>query len=162
EGVDTALGHRGIDLTLHRGEILGLYGLVGAGRSELARAVVGAAAITAGSVFVGGRPARIRGVSDALHRHRIGYISADRKQEGLTLIHSIVRNVAVTIWQRLGRRIGLLTERAERRAVRPQVERLQVRAPSLGVPVGNLSGGNQQKVSVAKWLAAGVEILLVD
>jgi ribose transport system ATP-binding protein len=160
--VATALGHRDIDLALHRGEILGLYGLVGAGRSELARAIVGAVQITAGSVTIAGRPARIHGVWDALRRHRIGYISEDRKQEGLILIHSIARNVAVTIWQRLGRLLGLITERAERHAVRPQVERLQVRAPSLGVPVGNLSGGNQQKVSVAKWLAAGVEILLVD
>jgi ribose transport system ATP-binding protein len=162
KGVATALGHRDIDLTLHKGEILGLYGLVGAGRSELARAIIGAVPVTAGTVGIGGRPAAIRGVSDALHRHRIGYISEDRKQEGLILIHSIARNVAVTIWRRLGRALGLLTDRAERQAVRPQVERLQVRAPSLGVPVGNLSGGNQQKVSVAKWLAAGVEILLVD
>ncbi|MBX6321475.1 MAG: sugar ABC transporter ATP-binding protein [Rhodospirillaceae bacterium] len=161
-GVATALGHRGIELDLRRGEILGLYGLVGAGRSELARAIVGDVPVTAGTVSVNGRPCVIRSVSDALHRHRIGYISEDRKQEGLILIHSIARNVAITVWRRLGGALGLLGEAAERRAVQPQTERLQVRAPSLGVPVGNLSGGNQQKVSVAKWLAAGVEILVVD
>ncbi|MGN6099782.1 MAG: sugar ABC transporter ATP-binding protein [Devosia sp.] len=158
----TSLGHRDVSFALHRGEILGLYGLVGAGRSELAHALVSAAAITAGEVRVNGRPARIRDMHQALGQYRIGFISEDRKQEGLILMHSIRENVAITIWRKLAGSLGLLTSGREARAVRPFVERLEVRTPSLEQTVGNLSGGNQQKVSVAKWLAANVEILIID
>jgi ribose transport system ATP-binding protein len=160
--VATSLGHRGIDFALHRGEILGLYGLVGAGRSELARALLGDGRITGGEVRLRGRPVRIRDVHAALGRHRIGYISEDRKQEGLILLHPVRSNIAITIWRRLAGRLGLLSRASERRAAQPFVDRLAIRTPSLEQPVGNLSGGNQQKVSIAKWLAAGVEILIID
>ena len=162
KGLATSLGHRDIDFSLHHGEILGLYGLVGAGRSELAHALVGGATITAGEVRVRGLSVRIRDMHEALGKHRIGFISEDRKQEGLILMHSIRENVAITIWQRLAGPLGLLGSGKEARAVRPYVERLEVRTPSLDQTVGNLSGGNQQKVSVAKWLAANVEILIID
>jgi ribose transport system ATP-binding protein len=161
-GLATSLGHRDIDLALHRGEILGLYGLVGAGRSELVRAVVGDAEITAGEIRIKGAPARVRDMHEALQRYRIGYISEDRKQEGLILLHSVRENVAITIWRRLAGALGLLGIGKEAGAVRPYVERLDVRTPSLDQAVGNLSGGNQQKVSIAKWLAANVEILIID
>jgi len=161
-GLATSFGHRGVDLALHRGEILGLYGLVGAGRSELARALVGGGTITGGEVFVRGKPTRIRDMHEALARYRIGFISEDRKQEGLILMHSIRENVAITIWRRLAGPLGLLGARKEARAIQPYVQRLDVRTPSLDQTVGNLSGGNQQKVSVAKWLAANVEILIID
>ena len=161
-GVATDLGHRDVSLAVRPGEIVGLYGLVGAGRTELARAIVGAASVTAGAVLVDGEPARITGVADALARHRIGYVSEDRKGEGLVLMHSVRRNTAITIWRRLARAMGWLPDGAEREAVTPFVERLQVRTPSLEQPVGLLSGGNQQKVSVAKWLAADVRVLIVD
>jgi ribose transport system ATP-binding protein len=161
-GLATALGHRAIDLKLYPGEILGLYGLVGAGRSELARAIVGAEPVTGGEVLVKGEPARIGSVAEALARFRIGYVSEDRKGEGLILEHSVARNVTVPIWRRLAGGLGLLTGSMERKAAGPFVERLQVRTPSLRQPVGLLSGGNQQKVSVAKWLAAGVDVLIVD
>jgi ribose transport system ATP-binding protein len=161
-GIDTAFGHRDISFALRRGEILGLYGLVGAGRSELARAIVGDIAVTGGALRLKGKAARIRDMHEALNRHRIGYISEDRKQEGLILAHSIRENIAVTIWRRLAGALGLIAPAAERSAVRPYVERLEIRTPSIEQMVGNLSGGNQQKVSVAKWLAANVEILIID
>jgi len=160
--VATSFGHAGIDLVLRRGEILGLYGLVGAGRSELAKALLGVGGVTAGSVEVMGTPARISDVGTALHRYRLGYISEDRKGEGLILIHDVTANIGITIWRRLASLLGWLGEGRVRRAVRPLVERLAVRTPSLAQKVGNLSGGNQQKVSVAKWLAAEVDILIVD
>ena len=162
KGVATSLGHRDIDFALHHGEILGLYGLVGAGRSELAHAILGYGDITAGALRVKGQPANIRNMHEALRRFRIGYISEDRKQEGLILMHPIRENVAITIWRRLAGSLGFLGSGTETRAVLPFVERLEVRTPSLDQTVGNLSGGNQQKVSVAKWLAANVEILIVD
>ncbi len=147
----TALGHQDVSFALHRGEILGLYGLVGAGRTELARAIVGAERITGGELRVNGSPVRIAGMGDALDKYRIGYISEDRKQEGLILMHSIQRNIAITIWRRLAGFLGLLSSGAEFRAVEPFATSLHVRAPSLDQKVGNLSGGNQQKVSIAKW-----------
>jgi len=161
-GVASELGHRGIDLDVRAGEIVGLYGLVGAGRSELAKAIIGAARVTAGTVRIDGTPVTIDSVATALNRHRIGYVSEDRKHEGLILMHSVRRNVAVTVWRRIAKALGFLPARAEREAVMPFIERLKVRTPSLAQPVALLSGGNQQKVSVAKWLAAGVRILIID
>ena len=161
-GVSTPLGHRDIDLTVRRGEIVGLYGLVGAGRTELAKSIVGLFPATAGTVSVGGKPVTIGSVAEAIHRHRIGYISEDRKGEGLILMHSVLDNAGVTLWRKLAGRIGLLTDGAVRRRTEPFIRKLEVKTPSLAQTVGNLSGGNQQKISVAKWLAEGVDILIVD
>jgi ribose transport system ATP-binding protein len=160
--LSTTRGHKNISFALHHREILGLYGLVGAGRSELAHAILGDARISGGELLIHGEPARIRDVHDASTRFRMGYVSEDRKQEGLILTHSITRNIAVTIWRRLANVIGLINPRGESRAVTPFVKRLDVGTPSLGQLVGNLSGGNQQKVSIAKWLAAESEILIID
>jgi ribose transport system ATP-binding protein len=160
--LSTTRGHKNISFALHHREILGLYGLVGAGRSELAHAILGDARISGGELLIHGEPARIRDVYDASTRFRMGYVSEDRKQEGLILTHSITRNIAVTIWRRLANVIGLINPRRESGAVTPFVKRLDVRTPSLGQLVGNLSGGNQQKVSIAKWLAAESEILIID
>ncbi|MBN9508585.1 MAG: sugar ABC transporter ATP-binding protein [Alphaproteobacteria bacterium] len=161
-GVATALGHRDISLAVRGGEILGLYGLVGAGRSELARAVIGAARITGGEVLVQGRRARIRDVTAAVRRFGIGYVSEDRKGEGLILQLSVATNIAAAIWHRLARLLGFLTRRMQDAAATPFVRALDIRTPSLAQRVANLSGGNQQKVSVAKWLAAKSRILIVD
>jgi len=161
-GVATALGHRDIDLQAHHGEILGLYGLVGAGRSELARAIIGAAPITAGEVRIDGQTVRVRDVADAVRRHGIGYVSEDRKAEGLILQHDVAANIAATVWHRMRRWLGFVSDRMQSRTAAPYVTSLDIRTPSLAQRVGNLSGGNQQKVSVAKWLAAGSRILIVD
>ena len=162
QGVATEYGHRDIDLAVRPDEIVGLYGLVGAGRSELAKAIIGAARITRGTVKIQGEPVRIDSVAIALERYRLGYISEDRKHEGLILMHPVGRNIAVTVWRRLARWLGWVPGRAERAAVSPLVARLQVRTPSLRQPTGLLSGGNQQKVSVAKWLAADAKLLIID
>ncbi|MCB1496087.1 MAG: sugar ABC transporter ATP-binding protein [Bauldia sp.] len=161
KGLSTSDGHHDISFRLHRREILGFYGLVGAGRSELMKAMLGGA-VTGGELTVNGKPARIRDMHEALGKYRIGYVSEDRKGEGLVLIHSVKENVAITIWQRIARFLGLIPPGTEARAVQPFVDRLEVRTPSLNQTVGNLSGGNQQKVSIAKWLAANAGILIVD
>ncbi len=101
QDVSTALGHSRVSLRVQPGEILGLYGLVGAGRSELIRAVLGLERITAGTIRVHGKPARIRDVADALRHHRIGYVTENRKEEGLFLDQPLTRNVAVTVWRRI-------------------------------------------------------------
>ncbi len=162
QGVATGRGHRDINLTLNKGEIVGLYGLIGSGRTELAKAIIGAERLTAGHIEVSGRRANIRNVTEALRRYRIGYVSEDRKREGLILIHTVLRNVGITIWDRVARVLGFTTERIESASALPYIKRLEVRTPSVHQTVGNLSGGNQQKVSVAKWLAAEAEILIID
>jgi ribose transport system ATP-binding protein len=162
DGIATASGHRDVSLSVRRGEIVGLYGLVGAGRSELAKAVLGLDRITAGELRVGGRPARIRDVGDALRRHRIGYVTENRKEEGLFLDQTIVRNIAVTVWARLRERFGRVPRRPERELAEREMRRLDIRASSPRRLAGELSGGNQQKVSLAKWLAADTEILIID
>lgn len=158
----SAAGHRDITFAVQPGEILGLYGLVGAGRSELAKAILGLSRQTAGEVRVAGKPVKILSVADALHVHGIGYVSEDRKQEGLILLHSVLANAGITVWRRLASSLGLLRDATIARHVEPVLRKLEVKTPSLYQTVGNLSGGNQQKVSVAKWIAAGVKLLIVD
>jgi ribose transport system ATP-binding protein len=155
-------GTHDVSFAVHHGEVVGLYGLVGAGRSELARLLVGDGAVTSGEILVDGHPARIRDPRDALNRYRIGYVSENRQTEGLILSHSVLANVAITVWQRLAARLGWVSGRRERAIVTPFVEQLAVRTPSLDQTVSNLSGGNQQKVSLAKWLAAQTRILIID
>ncbi|HEX2526315.1 MAG TPA: sugar ABC transporter ATP-binding protein [Geminicoccus sp.] len=160
--VSTMLGHKNVSLTLHAGEILGLYGLVGAGRSELAKCLIGLFPIASGTVAIDGKTVAINSVSEALHRHGLGYVSEDRKGEGLVLAHSVLANAGITVWSKLAGLLGYLKDGTVRSRVSPAIERLEVKTPSLAQQVGLLSGGNQQKVSVAKWLAAGVKILIVD
>lgn len=162
KGVATSVGHKGIDLSVRAGEIVGLYGLVGAGRSELAKAIMGYFSVTEGTVAVEGKPVRIGSVASAVHEHGIGYVSEDRKNEGLILPHSVLANAGVPLWRKLAGPLGGLADGTIRNAVLPYLRKLEVKTPSLSQTVGNLSGGNQQKISVAKWLAAGVKLLIVD
>jgi ribose transport system ATP-binding protein len=159
--VATSAGHRDISLAVRRGEILGLYGLIGAGRSELAKALLGLDRIISGTVEVHGQAVGIRDVGEALRRYKIGYVTENRKEEGLFLEQTLTRNVAVTVWRRLAR-AGLIPDRSERRVAEDHIAQLGIRASSPRQLVGQLSGGNQQKVSLAKWLAAKCDILIVD
>lgn len=157
----SAAGHENVSLSVRPGEILGLYGLVGAGRSELAKAVLGLSPRTGGDVLVGGQPVNIGSVAEALDLG-IGYVSEDRKGEGLILLHSVLANAGITVWRSLANALGLLADQTVARKVGPILRRLEVKTPSLEQTIGNLSGGNQQKVSVAKWIAAGVRLLIID
>lgn len=157
----SSAGHAGVSLSVRPGEILGLYGLVGAGRSELAKAVLGLSRQTGGEIVVAGQPRRIGSVAGALGLG-IGYVSEDRKGEGLILLHSVLDNAGVTIWKRLANALGFLRDGTVARAAGPVLKKLEVKTPSLDQTIGNLSGGNQQKVSVAKWIAAGVKLLIID
>jgi ribose transport system ATP-binding protein len=155
-------GHQNINLAVRPGEILGLYGLVGAGRSELAKAILGLIHCTSGEVLVNGKAVEIRSAADALHIHGIGYVSEDRKQEGLILLHSVLGNVGITVWRRLATALGFLRDHTVIDHTAPVLRKLEVKTPSVHQTIGNLSGGNQQKVSVAKWIAAGVKLLIID
>lgn len=105
---------------------------------------------------------QITSVADALHRHGIGYVSEDRKAEGLILMHSVLANAGITIWRRLANAMGFLRDTTVHAEVGPVLQRLERKTPSIHQTIGNLSGGNQRKVSVAKWIAAGVRLLIVD
>lgn len=155
-------GHSGISLTVRPGEIVGLYGLVGAGRSELAKAILGMSRQAGGHMRVAGRDVSIRSAADALHTHGIGYVSEDRKQEGLILLHSVLGNAGVTVWQKLATALGFLRDQTVIAHIGPVLRKLEVKTPSIHQIIGNLSGGNQQKVSVAKWIAASVKLLVID
>ena len=162
EGLTTGRGDAALSFVLRKGEVLGLYGLVGAGRSKLAKTLVGEIKTTGGEVRVRGAESHIKGFREALERYRIGYVSEDRKQEGLILLHSVRANTSITIWRRLRTFGQWIRGSAEKAAILPSLNQLDVKAQSLEQSVGTLSGGNQQKVSIAKWLAAKVEILIID
>ena len=158
----SAVGHKDINLTIRPGEILGLYGLVGAGRSELAKSILGLHRQTGGELLVKDKVTRIKSAANALHNHSIGYVSEDRKQEGLILLHSVLGNVGITVWKSLATRLGYLRDRNVIVHTNPVLRKLEVKTPSIYQTIGNLSGGNQQKVSVGKWIAAGVRLLIID
>jgi L-arabinose transport system ATP-binding protein len=150
------------DVSLHvcAGEVLGIGGLVGAGRSELAHAIVGADPITSGSVALDGRPLRLRGPADAL-RAGIGFAPEERKEQALLLRRSVRDNISLAVLQRLTR-MHVVRRREERAIARDYTQRLSIRTPSIEQEVGNLSGGNQQKVVLARWLARQPKALILD
>lgn len=158
----TRFGHRDVSFTLRSGEILGLYGLVGAGRSELARALLGLDEVVGGEVLVDGEPSHIGGVGEALHKYRIGYVTENRKEEGVFLEQSITNNTVVTLWARLAGKFGYVKRSDEDVVVDKYIDELGIRVASRHQLAGQLSGGNQQKVSLAKWLAAECDLLIID
>ena len=159
-GVSTATGLRDVDLELHAGEILGLAGLMGSGRSELARAVFGIDPLTAGEIHLRGEPVHIRRPSDAIE-HGIVLVPEDRRTQGLVLADSVERNLTLPLVRRLSRG-GLVDDAEGARIAERYVDRLTIRTPSLRTPVRRLSGGNQQKVVLAKWLATEPDVLVLD
>ena len=160
--VSTEAGHQDLNLQLYPGEILGFYGLIGAGRSELAKSLIGYFRMTKGEYLLDGKAIHVSGVSVARDRYAIGYLSEDRKSEGLILQHDVLQNSGITVWRKICSKLGWLSDQQVTQRVSPSIDKLEVKTPSLAQMVGNLSGGNQQKISVAKWLAAQVEILIVD
>ncbi len=149
-----------VSFTLRKGEILGLAGLVGAGRTETARAIFGADKFDSGQIFVDGQPVQIESPIDAIS-HGIGFVPEDRKAQGLILAMTVRHNVALPNLDRLTR-FGFVRRRAEAERVQSYVQRLQIRTPSLDQQVLNLSGGNQQKVVISKWLMLQPRIIIMD
>ncbi len=158
------LGGNGVkpfSLTLHRGEVLGLGGLVGAGRSEYAQLIFGARPKDCGQVYLNGKPVEINSPEDAVE-HGIGMVPEDRKLHGAILRMSIQGNIVVSILKKISNRLGFVDAGKEREAAGNQIEALRIKTPSAAQLVGNLSGGNQQKVVLAKWLANNCQVLILD
>jgi ribose transport system ATP-binding protein len=147
--------------TLKRGEILGLAGLMGAGRTELARLVFGADRRDRGEVLVHGQPADIRSPADAV-RLGIAYLSEDRKALGLATGLDVEANLLLPSLARFTGALGQVDRRAGQAVAQGFVQRLGIKTPSLGQTVARLSGGNQQKIALAKWLLRDCDILIVD
>ncbi len=150
-----------ISFDLYRGEILGICGLMGAGRSELGRAIFGADLIDSGEVLMNGRRLSLRSPSDAI-KAGIAYLSENRKEEGLAVKMQLAENITMANVQGISRRFGVLSRSLEMETAQRYVKDLTIRTPSLSQVVNNLSGGNQQKVVVAKWLFCDSKILIFD
>ncbi len=160
--VKSELGHNNINLELKKSEIVGLYGLVGAGRTELAKCLMGLEKIISGDIIIKDTKEKIDSPKTALEKFKIGYISEDRKKEGLILIHNVLDNASITVWSQIKRTLSFVTDKMISDKVNPYIKQLEVKTPSNYQLISNLSGGNQQKISVAKWLAAGTDILIID
>ncbi|KAF1029529.1 MAG: Galactose/methyl galactoside import ATP-binding protein MglA [Burkholderia plantarii] len=161
-GLSRARAVRDVSLTVRAGEIFGISGLIGAGRTELLRLIYGADRADAGTIALGSppRPVRIASPRDAV-RHGIALITEDRKGEGLLLSLPIAANVSLGQLAGLSRG-GVLDAGREAALARRQIEALRIRARGPAQPVGELSGGNQQKVVIGRWLARDMSVLLFD
>lgn len=149
-----------VSFRVYPGEILGLAGLMGSGRTEICRALFGIDRIEAGEIKVHGRPVTIRSTQDAMAAG-ISLIPEDRRLQGLVLDHSLKDNLLLPLLGKL-QRSGMIDDRRGEQMVRSLVERLQIKISSIFEPVRLLSGGTQQKVVIAKWLAAEPDILIMD
>ncbi len=158
------ISHKGvlkdISFSLRKGEVLGIAGLVGAGRTELVRAIFGADRVGSGKVFIHGKEVRIKSPIDAI-KNRIALVTEDRKQQGLILSFAIKRNISVTNLKDIIK-FGLVMSKKENKVAREYIERLSIKTPSIHQRCINLSGGNQQKVVLAKWLYSDADILILD
>lgn len=158
------LGGNGVQpfsIQLHKGEVLGFAGLVGAGRTEYAQLLFGAAEKECGEVYLKGEKALIRSPQDAV-KYGIGMVPEDRKLCGALLRMSISDNIVVSILKRISNRFSFVDKNQEKEIAAEQMQALQIKAPSANTQVNNLSGGNQQKVVLAKWLANDSSVLILD
>ncbi|MEW9666658.1 sugar ABC transporter ATP-binding protein [Escherichia coli] len=150
-----------INFTLYRGEILGFAGLMGAGRTELARAIFGADSIDSGTLKLNGKETVIKDISDAIQQG-ISYLTEDRKKEGLALNLSVERNIMLGNYPEYSDRFGNVDSRRCQQTSEEQVKALRIKTPNLEQSALNLSGGNQQKIIIARWVCKDTDILIFD
>ncbi len=149
-----------ISFTVHAGEVVALAGLVGSGRTEIARCLFGADQWSSGEVILNGRPFHPGSPNDAIAAG-IGFVTEDRKEQGVVLSLSVRENISLASLKKVSK-LGFVQRGAERTEARESVSRLRVRTPSVEQRVGNLSGGNQQKVVLGKWLETPLKLLILD
>ncbi|HCJ8624732.1 TPA: sugar ABC transporter ATP-binding protein [Escherichia coli] len=150
-----------INFTLYRGEILGFAGLMGAGRTELARAIFGADSIDSGTLKLNGKETVIKDISDAIQQG-ISYLTEDRKKEGLALNLSVERNIMLGNYPEYSDRFGNVDSHRCQQTSEEQVKALRIKTPNLEQAALNLSGGNQQKIIIARWVCKDTDILIFD
>ncbi len=152
---------RDINFAVRQGEILGFSGLVGAGRTEMACAIFGITKPQAGTILLDGKAITIHSPADAM-RHGIAYVPEDRYLNGLVREFPIATNVTMPIWRQISGWLGIVDQRRERAIANDYYQRLQIHATSIQQIAQSLSGGNQQKVVIAKWLATKPRVLILD
>lgn len=150
-----------VSFAVHQGEILGISGMMGAGRTEVSRAIFGLDTVTTGKMFLNGEEFKPKSVRDAI-RNGIAYVPEDRKLHGLCLERSILENISLPNLDMFSGNSGLLDIGLETKAAEDISQRLKTKTHSLYVNVGNLSGGNQQKVVLSKWLLRDLKVLILD
>ena len=150
-----------INFCVRKGEILGLFGLMGAGRTETVETIVGDRKMTDGEVRIEGKPVRIMSPKQAKELG-IGYIPSDRKAEGLFLHHSVATNISINVLPQILGPGGLVNFGKEGRLTNKWIQKLKIKTPTSQTPAESLSGGNQQKIVVAKWLAAQPKVLILN
>ncbi len=159
------LGRRGafegVSFELHRGEVLGFAGLIGAGRTDVGLALFGIEPATSGTILLGGKPVTVRSARDGMNLG-VAYVSEDRRQLGLVLPISIFANITLPVLRRYLNRLGLVRTSLERQTADAFKSRLAIRTPSVDLEVAKLSGGNQQKVMLSKWLNTNPSVLILD
>jgi ribose transport system ATP-binding protein len=161
KNLNRGMALRDVNFKLRKGEILGFAGLMGAGRTEVARAVFGADPVDSGEIYVDGKRTHIKSPSDAV-ANGIGYLSEDRKRYGLALGLDVEANVVLAAFKKFLDASALVNRSRTRATAQHYVEALSIKTPSLQQQVKNLSGGNQQKVVISKWLTADTNVLIFD
>ncbi len=151
----------GVTFDLHRGEVLGFAGLIGAGRTDVGLALFGIEPATSGTILLDGKPVTVRSPREGMNLG-IAYVSEDRRQLGLVLPMAIYANITLPVLRRFLNRLGLVRTGLERRTADAFRTRLAIRAPSVDLEVAKLSGGNQQKVMLSKWLNTNPSVLILD
>lgn len=154
-------GYRNVSFKLHRGEILGITGLLGSGRTELVLSLFGIHPADSGEIKIGGNPVQINSVKEAI-KNGIGYVPEDRLTEGLFLPQSISRNITVSKLDKLSTKMGFLKDREIDSEVEKWIKDLKIATNNAVRPVQTLSGGNQQKVVLARWLATDLSVLILN
>jgi rhamnose transport system ATP-binding protein len=161
----TKLGRKGVfegvTFDLHRGEVLGFAGLIGAGRTDVGLALFGIEPATSGTILLDGKPVSVRSPREGMNLG-IAYVSEDRRQLGLVLPIAIFANITLPVLRRYLNRLGLVRTGLERRTAEDFRTRLAIRSPSVDLEVAKLSGGNQQKVMLSKWLNTNPSVLILD
>src|SRR5690606_17543837 len=149
-----------INFELKKGEILGFAGLVGAGRSELMKCIFGLDSFDKGEIYINGKKIEIKNPTDAIH-NKIAYVTENRKEEGLFLIRSVQYNITLKVLNQFMNLLRVKTKR-ESQLSNKYINELSIKASSPEQNVGNLSGGNQQKVLISRWLATNPQVLILD
>nr|WP_235599629.1 sugar ABC transporter ATP-binding protein [Kosmotoga sp. DU53] len=153
--------YKDINLTLHKGEIIGITGLLGSGRTELALSLFGMNEPDEGEILIEGKSVNLKSHEEAI-KHGIGYVPEDRLSQGLVMDQSVGKNIIITILNRLLGKWNLLDRNKQDWETKKWVDKLSIKIPSIEAPVRTLSGGNQQRVVLAKWIATNPKILILD
>lgn len=161
-GIGKAGMFENVNFKVCKGEILGFYGLVGAGRTELARLLIGADPMDAGEVYIHGKKAEIHSVADAVYKYGLSYVSENRKEEGIILPFSVKDNIILTNLLQMRGKFGKLSQKRGEALTQEMIDKMEIKTPTQETVIESLSGGNQQKVSIGKWLLAGSDILIID